>query len=115
MNPAVFNAAGLLIMAGGSNEVFHGTAAEELSLLKVKKDIDNINQAMKFIKAITPNAGTYANESDYFQKNWQQDFWGGNYQKLLTIKKKYDPNGLFYCHHCVGSEYWDDAGMCRSG
>lgn len=39
-------------------------------------------------------------------KNWQQVFWGSNYSKLLKIKNKYDPNGLFYCHHCVGSEYW---------
>ncbi|NDU12978.1 hypothetical protein FWH90_07840, partial [Francisella tularensis subsp. holarctica] len=53
-----------------------------------------------------PDAGTYANEADYFQKNWQQVFWGSNYSKLLKIKNKYDPNGLFYCHHCVGSEYW---------
>ncbi|MDE4982285.1 BBE domain-containing protein, partial [Francisella tularensis subsp. holarctica] len=46
------------------------------------------------------------NEADYFQKNWQQVFGGSNYSKLLNIKNKYDPNGLFYCHHCVGIEYW---------
>lgn len=61
---------------------------------------------MNMIIALAPDAGTYANEADYFQKNWQQVFWGSNYSKLLKIKNKYDPNGLFYCHHCVGSEYW---------
>ena len=47
------------------------------------------------------------------KKNWQQVFWGDNYNRLLKIKNKYDPNGLFYCHHCVGSEYWQEGGMCR--
>ena len=28
------------------------------------------------------------------------------YPKLLAIKDKYDPKGLFVCHHCVGSERW---------
>ena len=29
-----------------------------------------------------------------------------NYQRLLAVKNAYDPNGLFVCHHCVGSERW---------
>ena len=32
---------------------------------------------------------------------------------FLRIKQKYDPGGLFYCHHCVGSEAWSPDGMCR--
>lgn len=106
-NPTVYDAAGLVIIAAGSNE------QQKPDPVKVKKTIENINQAMQYITAITPNAGTYANESDYFQKNWQQDFWGKNYKQLLEIKQTYDPEGLFYCHHCVGSEKWDDAGMCH--
>ncbi|HEV2613996.1 MAG TPA: FAD-binding protein [Gammaproteobacteria bacterium] len=106
-NPAVYDAAGLVIMAAGSND------QQKPDPVKVKKAQDNIKQAMQYITAITPNAGTYANESDYFQKNWQEDFWGVNYKRLLEIKQKYDPNGLFYCHHCVGSEYWNDSGMCH--
>lgn len=112
-NPAVYDAVGLVIMFGGSNEVFQGIAGKEPTRQIVKKDIDQIKRAMEYITEITPNAGTYTNESDYFQKNWQQDFWGVNYKRLLEIKQKYDPNGLFYCHQCVGSEYWNDSGMCR--
>ena len=26
---------------------------------------------------------------------------------------RYDPNGLFYGHHAVGSELWDASGNCR--
>jgi len=31
-------------------------------------------------------------------------YWGKNFEKLLRIKKKWDPRGVFQCHHCVGSE-----------
>jgi len=37
-------------------------------------------------------------------ERWQREFWGENYRKLLKIKGKYDPEGMFVCHHCVGSE-----------
>ena len=31
---------------------------------------------------------------------------GTRYAALLSVKDKYDPHGLFVCHHCVGSERW---------
>lgn len=38
-------------------------------------------------------------------KDWKARYWGmSNYDKLLYIKKKYDPEGIFYCYHCIGSE-----------
>ena len=39
--------------------------------------------------------------------------WGAaTYASLLAVKHKYDPAGLFVCHHCVGSEEWDPSGNC---
>jgi hypothetical protein len=29
------------------------------------------------------------------------------------VKKKYDPNGLFFVHHGVGSEEWSADGFIR--
>lgn len=59
-------------------------------------------------------SGSYWNEADYYEKDWQTSFWGeANYPKLLIIKQKYDPNGLFTCHHCVGSESWSTDGNCK--
>lgn len=41
-------------------------------------------------------------------------FWGiDNYNTLLEVKEKWDPEGLFVCRQCVGSESWDEGGMCR--
>ena len=59
---------------------------------------------MDLIRAATPESGSYVNETDYFEPDWQRSFWGTNYPRLLEIKRRYDPDGLFRCHHCVGSE-----------
>src|SRR6266849_5930722 len=69
---------------------------------------------MKVIRDATPGAGSYVNETDYFEPNWQQEFWGENYERLSRIKRKYDPEDLFFCHHCVGSERWSTDGSCKS-
>jgi FAD/FMN-containing dehydrogenase len=73
-----------------------------------------VGAAMKVIRDATPGTGSYVNETDYFEPDWQQSFWGENYQRLSEIKRRYDPEGLFYCHHCVGSEAWSSDGMCKS-
>jgi len=62
---------------------------------------------------IVPAAGAYVSESDFFQKDWQHAFWGSNYEKLTRVKKKYDPDGLFFVHHGIGSEEWSDDGFTR--
>jgi hypothetical protein len=36
-----------------------------------------------------------------------------HYPKLLAIKKKYDPTGLFVVHHGGGSEEWNADGFTR--
>ena len=37
-----------------------------------------------------------------------------NYNKLLTVKNKYDPNNFFSCYHCVGYERFqnEDPAVC---
>ncbi|KAH8892257.1 FAD-binding domain-containing protein [Thozetella sp. PMI_491] len=69
------------------------------------------------LRALEPNTGAYFNEADSYEPNWQRSFWGENYEKLLAIKQKYDPNGLQWCFHCVGSELWVqqlDGKLCKA-
>ncbi|KTD14397.1 FAD-dependent oxidoreductase [Legionella israelensis] len=113
INPAVHEAAALIIMAAGSNKVYTGVKGLEPDKQHGEKIVERINKAMALFRNTAPEAGTYVNEADYFEKNWQRAFWGKHYQKLLKIKQKYDPTGLFYCHHCVGSEFWSPDGLCR--
>jgi Berberine and berberine like len=46
---------------------------------------------MDIIRAVTPQAGSYVNETDYHEPDWQHSFWGDNYPRLLEVKHKYDP------------------------
>jgi FAD/FMN-containing dehydrogenase len=112
MNPAVFDAAALVIVAAGTR-AFPGIAGHEPDKAAGDAARRKVAAAMDAIRAIAPDSGTYVNESDWFEPQWQQTFWGANYQRLLGIKQKYDPDGLFYCHHCVGSEGWSEGGACR--
>ena len=66
---------------------------------------------MDEIRKLLPRVGSYVWETDYFQPNWQDAFWGENYARLRAIKDKYDPDGLFFLHHGVGSEDWSADGF----
>ena len=51
---------------------------------------------------------SYFNEAEYNlgPGQWQDRFWGAAiYGKLLKIKQKFDPELIFSCRHCVGSEF----------
>lgn len=56
-------------------------------------------------KTITTR-GQYFSEcdDDLGPGEWQQQFWGDNYPRLLKIKRKYDPENHFTCKQCVGSD-----------
>merc|ERR1712151_871235 len=56
------------------------------------------------IEEVLPGSGQYVNEGDRSELNWQQSYWGDNYPRLLDIKQRYDPQNVFQCHQCVGSE-----------
>ncbi len=111
ISPKFTNAVGLLLIAQYSPE---GSGYKKWDTNIAEKRAQSVNKAINIIRQITPNGGSYANEADYFEPNWQESFWGDHYSKLLAIKAKYDPSGLFYCHHCVGSELWIDNGMCKA-
>ena len=48
--------------------------------------------------------GVYYNEPAYDLPDWKNLFWGGIYDKLLTIKRRWDPDNFLWCHHCIGSD-----------
>ncbi|ESO97045.1 hypothetical protein LOTGIDRAFT_174677, partial [Lottia gigantea] len=49
--------------------------------------------------------GVYFNEPTEDIPDWKEEYWGmEKYSRLLEIKKKWDPEHLFWCHHCVGSD-----------
>jgi len=48
---------------------------------------------------------SYYSESEYTLDSdaWKHRFWGDEiYERLLSIKKTWDPEMVFTCRHCVG-------------
>lgn len=46
----------------------------------------------------------YVSERNCFEEDWQQAYRGSNYTRLLSVKRKFDPIGMFLVHNGVGSE-----------
>jgi FAD/FMN-containing dehydrogenase len=114
MNPAVIDAFALAIIAGGGPPAYPGIPGHQPDLIAARKNAAEIDQAMDELRKIVPDAGSYVSESNYFERSWQQSFWGPNYARLLQVKTKYDPTSLFFVHHGVGSEEWSADGFTRS-
>jgi hypothetical protein len=112
-NPAVTKAFALAIIAGGDAPAFAGMPGNEPDLKAARKKAVAIDQSMNELMKVMPRAGSYVSESSFFEKNWQHSFWGENYPRLSAVKKKYDPNGLFFVHHGVGSEDWSEDGFTK--
>ncbi len=114
-HPQVLDAFALLICASGGGPAFPGMPGADPDLAKARREATAIDQAMAAIRAVAPNAGSYVSESDYFLRDWQRGFWGDNYARLAATKRRYDPAGLFFVHHGVGSEDWSADGFTPRG
>lgn len=110
---AMLEAFALIIIADGEGPSFPGLARPTMNLEAAHKNKRDIDLAAAELRRVVPNAGSYVSESNYFNRGWQEAYWGVNYSKLRDIKKKYDPAGLFFVHHGVGSEEWSADGFTR--
>ncbi|KAF1812801.1 FAD-binding domain-containing protein [Eremomyces bilateralis CBS 781.70] len=58
------------------------------------------------VRDLSPLSGCYVNEASYNEPNWKQSMWGTHYPRLLSIKDKYDPTGLFWVTPGIGADAW---------
>ena len=115
MNPAVLTAFALAIIAGGIPAAYPDLAGSPLDLATARRNAEAIGRASDALRQVVPDAGSYVSESNFFERGWQRSFWGSNYPRLRAVKTKYDPEGLFFVHHGVGSEGWSADGFTRVG
>ncbi|KAI0467445.1 FAD-binding domain-containing protein [Xylaria cf. heliscus] len=75
-----------------------------------------VNNITEPFRKLAPDMGAYVNENNPGEPDWQHTFWGENYERLLQIKRKVDPEDILWCHPCVGNERWEQIGyrLCRT-
>lgn len=112
-NPDVLDAFALAIVATGGPSQYPGLPNRVAPNGEARRQAALVAKAANRLRALSPSAGSYVSESDYFNPRWAQAFWGKNYPKLRRVKAKYDPAGLFYSHHAVGSEDRDRDGFAQ--
>jgi hypothetical protein len=112
-NPVVLESFALAILGSNGPAAYAGLPGGAADLRAADRDAADIRASIAALRAIVPNGGSYVSESDFFQRDWQRSFWGDNYSRLLAVKAKYDPTGLFFVHHGVGSEDWSPDGFTR--
>ncbi|KAI0371373.1 FAD-binding domain-containing protein [Pilatotrama ljubarskyi] len=75
---------------------YNSTRAETTALY------ESLEEHIQKFRDLTPGSGAYFNEGDVYEPDHEQSYWGENYEKLLQVKQKYDPDGLLDCWQCVG-------------
>lgn len=111
MNPEVLDAFALAIISGGESAAYPGWAEPDARALE--NESARVRAADRAIRTAAPNAGSYVSECDYFLTDWKRANWGHHWLRLEAIKRRYDPEGLFFVHHGVGSDRWSRDGFTR--
>lgn len=113
-NPAVTGAFALAIVADGAGPACAGLGRAAPDAAAARHHAQAIEQASGQLRRVAHAPGSYVSESNFFNERWQEAFRGGNYPRLRAVKASYDPEGLFFVHHGVGSEQWSDDGFTRA-
>ncbi|KAI1121207.1 hypothetical protein F5Y10DRAFT_288756 [Nemania abortiva] len=65
-----------------------------------------------------PETGAYMNEANPFNSEWKHDFYGASYQRLVQIKRQFDPTYTLSVWSGVDSDFWEydmDSGkLCQT-
>ncbi|CAL1538417.1 unnamed protein product [Lymnaea stagnalis] len=87
--------------------IMANSCGKEWPLASGAADEAGIDAALKGAhKLYTFGYGSYINEPAEDMPDWKTRFWADDatYARLLSIKKKVDPDNYFWCHNCVGSD-----------
>lgn len=109
-NPAMLDAFALAISGASQPPAYPGVPGREPEVDVARERRQAVADAMGELRRAGA-IGSYVAESDYFERDWQQAYWGAHYPRLAAVKEKYDPDGLFVVHHGVGSERWSEDGF----
>ncbi|MBI1362175.1 MAG: FAD-binding protein [Alphaproteobacteria bacterium] len=110
-NPDVLGAFALAITATGGPPAYTEMPGRPMPEVVARVNASKVDAAATELRRVAPKGGSYVSESNYFNADWANAFWGANYARLRRAKAAYDPAGLFTVHHGVGSEDWSADGF----
>ena len=113
MNPDVLSAFALAIIATGGLPTYMALLGLKPDLAFARRNAAAVAASAAAVRTVAPRGGSYLSESNYFNEDWARAYWGSNHARLRGVKAKYDPEGLFFVHHGVGSERWTADGFER--
>jgi len=113
VHPSVLDAFALLLVAGAQQNALDETGRIAPDEAALREKAARIQGVYRRFRQIEPNTGSYSAEMNFHEESWQEVAWGPHYGRLLAIKNRYDPDGLFVGHHQVGSEMWSRDGFVR--
>ncbi|KAI0098725.1 hypothetical protein GGR51DRAFT_425905 [Nemania sp. FL0031] len=65
-----------------------------------------------------PETGAYMNEANPFNSEWKHDFYGASYERLVRIKRQFDPTYTLSVWSGVDSDFWkydlDSGKLCQT-
>lgn len=82
-------------------------SAPILTVDELTKRHERLQSYMQKWRDVTPGSGSYINEGDSQDWAWKEAFFGRNYPRLAGIKRRYDPEGVFWAVGAVGSDEWE--------
>jgi hypothetical protein len=99
INPAYRDSLAFVILSG---YYYPNSTVEEINTVRNMVT----NTLVPILKEVTPGSGTYMNEADVREPDWQQSFFGSHYERLLKLKNELDPDRVLWAKTAVGSEDW---------
>ncbi|KAK3365215.1 hypothetical protein B0T24DRAFT_652315 [Lasiosphaeria ovina] len=87
-----------------------GQMFEPLNATARAEAFELVNYALDPMRELAPDSGAYMNEADPQEPDWQHQFWGSHYDRLVYIKRAIDPEDVLWCNPCVGNERWKEVG-----
>ncbi|KAM4059507.1 FAD binding domain-containing protein [Hirsutella rhossiliensis] len=84
-----------------NTDVVVDPASPPAELRRIQTEVNRIQDTFR---RLTPRSGAYANEATFDNPNWKADYYGRNYDRLLAVKRRYDPSLALYAHTSVGSD-----------
>lgn len=86
---------------------------EGVSVSDIQQARQGLRSKLDILDRLAPGSASYFNEGTLYEKDFKKSFFGPHYDRLKSIKAKYDPDTLFIVAGGVGSEDWNGELNCR--